>query len=103
MKLGSQGGLAFPSQIARTEGKEEGSKDRNQAMLKMNGKGKVKKTLKRDGKDATTTEGHNVSSFPEHGQLSHVQPIRKRTENRPRATEAKEGQEGKSNSVQVQA
>lgn len=81
MKQGSQGALAFPSQIARCEGKEEGSKDRKQVMLRMGGKGKVEKTLKRDGKGANTTEGRNASSLPGHRQLSHVQPIGKRIEN----------------------
>lgn len=38
-KQESQGALAFTSQTTRCEGKEEGSKDRNQMMLRMDGKG----------------------------------------------------------------
>lgn len=60
MKQGSQEALAFPSQIARCKGKEEGSKDRNQAVLRMGGKSKVKKTLKRDHKGANATEGGSM-------------------------------------------
>lgn len=82
MKQGSQEALAFPSQIARCEEKEEGSKDRNQVMLRMGGKGKVEKTLKRDGKGENATEGGNMCPpLPGHRQLSHVQLIGKRIEN----------------------
>jgi len=56
MKQGSQGVLAFPSQIERCEGKEEVCKDRNQVMLRVGGKGKVEKTLKRDVKGANTSK-----------------------------------------------
>lgn len=60
IKQESQGALAFPSQTGRCERKEEGHKDRNQVMLRMGGKGKLEKTLQRDGKCANVTEGGNM-------------------------------------------
>lgn len=100
-KLRISGFSQLKSKVCRERG---GSKEGKKVMQRVGGKCKEEKTLKRDGKGLNISLEEVACVLPPRTQeSSHVKPIGKRTENRPRATEAKEGHEGERKSAPAQA
>lgn len=63
--------------------------------MRMGRKGELEKTLQRDGKRANVTEGGNMGPpYQDTGSVVMYNLYGERRKHRPKATEAKEGQEG---------